>query len=81
MKQKVDRAAREDLFLFGQSKMAMAAVKRMFPDLDSRVETFRILHDYFKRQITNLKNELMWQDVLVSYRATLFRHHLDRIIT
>lgn len=62
MKTKLDRLARKILVVYGQPKFGCAAIKELFPGLDSRVFTFAELYKDWNRNFGNLKRKLMWED-------------------
>lgn len=71
MKTKVDRMIRKILFVFGQVKMNGSCIRSLFPSLNSRTSKFEQLYSYFQRTFTNLKREVIWEDVLVSLSTTV----------
>ncbi|ROW07925.1 hypothetical protein VMCG_03428 [Cytospora schulzeri] len=67
MVKKLDRLGRKIFFVHGTAKYAPAAIKELFPGIDTRTTTFQKLHqEYNVNMSQNLRRRVMWEDAFWS---------------
>lgn len=67
MVKKLDREGRKVFFVHGTTKYGPAVIKKLFPGIDTRTNTFSKLYNEYNINLSqNLRRRIMWEDGFVS---------------